>query len=191
MNKFMLCISALLLSTTAPAAAGTQKQLTSGDPDSSRIIKESSKRQLQTFLGNPKNKYDRIRTVLKKAQQEILLQRGYLNDYISEIIRNENRIASTDDRTIARRLSRSNILLLHKIERLRTRIAKIQLDAQTKVLRIEQQSYMRISRSASRQQRRIGRNPAAYWIWRRRHLLNSTELKDSLPGRIIRKYYRR
>ena len=191
MKKLLLGLSCLLVPAATAAADEQQNLIARTTASAARIIRVSSgKRTLNTFLGNPKYKYRRIRRVLKQAQQKILLQRGYLNDYISEIIRNENNIASSDNRSEIRRLIRSNIILMHKIERVRMRIAHIQLNAQQKVLRIERNSFLRITGSANRQQGRIRRNPAGYWIWRRKHLLNMSELKDSLPESLIRKYYR-
>ena len=185
---FLFC---LFLLTTAVYGKDTIQYLnTDSKIKTGSIIQvNSKKRRLNTFLGNPRYKYRKIRSILKDAQQKILNQRGFLNDYISEIIRNENSIAATSDEQKIHSLIRINITLFRKIERIRIRIARIQLDAQQKVLRIERQSYISIIGSAKRQHRRIHRNPSAYWLWRRKHLLNRSELKDSLPNNLIRKYY--
>ena len=189
--KAALLFLILVLPLSAGTGDGDYHRLV-GNPaeDVSRILPLATTRPLKSFLGNPQAKIDRIRQILKEASRQILLQRGYLNDAISEVLRNENRITGGADRQEARRLVQANMDLFLQIEDIRLKIAGIQLRAQRQILTIETASFRSVRNSVSQQKQRIGNNPSAYWIWRRKQLLNETERGDALPEALVRKYYR-
>lgn len=185
---FFLVLGCVLLTTAGP---GPELSYLVGNPGHEPVtIPMGGDRPLQSFLGDPRAKIDRIKQILQDAGRQILLERGFLNDAIGEILQNESQLVLTRNNSERRRLLQQNIGLFRKVENIRLKIARIQLAAQQRVLAVETEAYQRIERSVRYQLDRLDRSPAEYWIQQRKQLISPNELKSAPGDDTLRKKYR-
>lgn len=184
----LLVLGCVFLTTAGP---GPELSYLVGNPGHEPVtINMGGDRPLQSFLGDPRAKIDRIKQILQDAGRQILLERGFLNDAIGEILQNESQLVLTRNNNERRQLLQQNIALFRKVENIRLKIARIQLNAQQQVLGVEREAYQRIERSVRYQLDRLDRSPAEYWIQQRRQLISPNELKSAPGDDTLRKKYR-
>ena len=185
----------LLIWTAIPALinANNKIQLVKYDDstEDEDLLEDKSKNGKGSPLFYHKQRIKKIRSLLIATSRKIRGIRKKIRKIARLIIHNERLIANSSISMLRKvALIKKNIRLFKAVEHIRIEITNIQFSTARKVFKIEKNTHRIITKNVIKNIREIKKNPANYWLKRRRQILRRQDRNMQLSKLELREIYK-
>ncbi|MDR2733814.1 MAG: hypothetical protein LBC99_04105 [Spirochaetota bacterium] len=143
-----------------------------------------------TLFGNPAERMQSIRNLLRETGEKIMEQKRMLDDVLTRIVANERRITANLSAEEREKIRRENIANFKEIEAIRERVAQIQYESGQAVYRIEQAFYQSLVADIALRKSQLNQSAVEYWLRARKLLFTPSEQNSMLPDNEVRNLYK-
>ena len=185
----------LLIWTAIPALinANNKIQLVKYDDstEDEDLLEDKSKNGKGSPLFYHKQRIKKIRSLLIATSRKIRGIRKKIRKIARLIIHNERLIANSSISMLRKvALIKKNIRLFKAVEHIRIEITNIQFSTARKVFKIEKNTHEIITKNVIKNIKEIKKNPANYWLKRRRQILRRQDRNMQLSKLELREIYK-
>ena len=185
----------LLIWTAIPALinANNKIQLVKYDDstEDEDLLEDKSKNGKGSPLFYHKQRIKKIRSLLIATSRKIRGIRKKIRKIARLIIHNERLIANSSISMLRKvALIKKNIRLFKAVEHIRIEITNIQFSTARKVFKIEKNTHRIITKNVIKNIKEIKKNPANYWLKRRRQILRRQDRNMQLSKLELREIYK-
>ncbi|MCK4907524.1 MAG: hypothetical protein KAS64_08235 [Spirochaetes bacterium] len=155
------------------------------------LLEDKSKNGKGSPLFYHKQRIKKIRSLLIATSRKIRGIRKKIRKIARLIIHNERLIANSSISMLRKvALIKKNIRLFKAVEHIRIEITNIQFSTARKVFKIEKNTHRIITKNVIKNIREIKKNPANYWLKRRRQILRRQDRNMQLSKLELREIYK-
>lgn len=155
------------------------------------LLEDKSKNGKGSPLFYHKQRIKKIRSLLIATSRKIRGIRKKIRKIARLIIHNERLIANSSISMLRKvALIKKNIRLFKAVEHIRIEITNIQFSTARKVFKIEKNTHRIITKNVIKNIKEIKKNPANYWLKRRRQILRRQDRNMQLSKLELREIYK-